>query len=151
MVGVQGVAARRFAGSGAGRLAEHLPRLRAELEEQRRFRVEQLAGLDRAGREADQARREVAAAVAEAARQALADVEAALALVELGGYGRCVGCRDDIPLRLLLTIPASRWCLDCRRHGAPGPEPHVVPRGRRATRGTSTGRRHHGTRRTAAR
>ncbi len=170
--------ARRRAEAPGGRLADHLSDLRAALEEQRRFRLEQLAGLDPladaaggADPVADAARREVALAVADAARQALLDTEIALALIEVGGYGRCRGCRADIPLRLLRTIPTSRWCLDCRRRLEPvdGADPGSTPqhelaalaasrtppsrdRGRRPrrARGATAGRRHHSTRRTAA-
>ncbi|MFE2757412.1 TraR/DksA family transcriptional regulator [Actinosynnema sp. NPDC059335] len=159
MVGVERVAARR------GGLADHLPDLRARLERQRRFRLEQLAELEplAAAEVTDAARHEVALAVAEAARHALADLDIALALIEVGDYGRCRGCRSDIPLELLRTIPTSRWCLGCRQRLAPGggPDPGAVPRheptasrtprgrGPRRGRDGTTGRRHHGTRRTA--
>ena len=129
--------ARRRAEAPGDRLADHLPDLRTALEEQRRFRLEQLAGFDPmteaagdACPTADAPRREVALAVADAARQALLDIEIALALIEVGDYGRCRGCRTDIPLRLLRTIPASRWCLDCRQRLAPvdGPDSGSIPR-----------------------
>ncbi|MGH3756252.1 TraR/DksA family transcriptional regulator [Actinophytocola sp.] len=105
------------------RLADHLPALRAMLEHQRRFRQEQLAELDtvlaNAAAPTDEARREVAVKVAAAARQALADIDIALALVTNGGYGRCRRCGTDIPLSLLRAIPTSRWCLACRRRRTP--------------------------------
>ncbi|GGP79568.1 TraR/DksA family transcriptional regulator [Saccharothrix coeruleofusca] len=107
------------------RLAHHLPELSAVLEDQRRFRLEQLAELGAleaargpAPTAADAARREVLGKVAAAARQALADIDIALALIATGDYGRCGGCRADIPVRLLLAIPTSRWCLDCRQRPA---------------------------------
>ncbi|GAA3463742.1 TraR/DksA family transcriptional regulator [Saccharothrix longispora] len=156
-------------GASGGRLSDHLPGLRAELERQRRFRLEQLAGLARSSTApaGDAARREVALAVADAARQALLDVDIALALVETGDYGRCRGCREDIPLRLLRAIPTTRWCLGCRQLLIPVDDldPGAIPqhelaayaasrtpraRHPRHVRGTAAGRRHHGTRRTVA-
>jgi RNA polymerase-binding transcription factor DksA len=105
-----------------GRLADHLPDLRATLERQRRFRIEQLAELDSVIGDhgvpadvTDAARHEVAVKVAAAARQALADIDAAIALVERGSYGHCNSCGTDLPLNLLRVIPTSRWCLKCRR------------------------------------
>lgn len=119
--------------AGRDRLADHLPGLRAMLERQRRFRLEQLAELDAViGRPAapggaDTARHEVAVQVAAAARHALADIDTALALVRRGAYGRCRGCGAELPLNLLRAVPTSRWCLACRRRQARrGPD--AVPR-----------------------
>lgn len=104
------------------RIADHLPELRAMLERQRRFRIEQLAELDsligKHGTPADMtdaARHEVAVKVADAARQALADIDTAIALVKRGSYGHCDNCGTELPLNLLRVIPTSRWCLTCRR------------------------------------
>lgn len=88
------------------RLAEHLPELRAMLEHQRRFRLEQLAELDAvvddtsqgtedtdddtvdgtAARttDPDRARHEIVVNAADAARKALADIDIAHALVTDG-------------------------------------------------------------------
>lgn len=103
------------------RLADHLPALRAMLENHRQFRLEQLAELDTLVEDAapttavDLARHEVAVKLAAAARHALADIDRALALVATGGYGRCGDCHADIPLHLLRALPASRLCLPCRQ------------------------------------
>jgi RNA polymerase-binding transcription factor DksA len=104
------------------RVADHLPELLAMLERQRRFRIEQLAELAPVIRDAgvpadviDAARQEVAVKVAAAARQALADIDAAIALVKRGAYGHCDNCGTELPLNLLRVIPTSRWCLTCRR------------------------------------
>jgi DnaK suppressor protein len=92
------------------RLSEHLPELRAMLEHQRRFRLEQLAELDAVvddtcqstedtdddtvdgpatrTTDADRARHEIAVNVASAARKALADIDIALALVTDGELWR---------------------------------------------------------------
>ncbi|MEU2041022.1 TraR/DksA family transcriptional regulator [Nocardia niwae] len=104
-------------------LTEHLPALRAALIQQRSFRLQQLAELEaeiervRAPADAaDAARREVDSKLAAAARQALADIEAALMLIATGRYGRCRRCNAEISVRLLRTIPTTQWCLRCHRH-----------------------------------
>ncbi|MFF0527306.1 TraR/DksA family transcriptional regulator [Nocardia amikacinitolerans] len=104
------------------RLSDHLPALRARLNQQRRFRVQQLAELeaeiDRAAVPTDpaaRARHEVTEKLATAARHALADIDATFTLIATGRYGRCRGCRAEIPIHLLRTIPTTQWCLNCRR------------------------------------
>ncbi|WP_146161294.1 TraR/DksA C4-type zinc finger protein [Nocardia sp. MDA0666] len=64
---------------------------------------------------ADRARREVTVTLVVAARQALTDIDEALALIAAGRYGRCRACHTDIPIHLLQTIPTTQWCLDCRQ------------------------------------
>ncbi|MGO4649416.1 TraR/DksA C4-type zinc finger protein [Nocardia sp. 2YAB30] len=105
------------------RLSDHLPALRATLNQQRSFRLQQLAELegeiDRAPVStdaADKARHEVTIKLAAAARQALADIDEARTLITTGRYGRCRGCHTEIPIHLLQTIPTTQWCLSCRRH-----------------------------------
>ncbi|WP_159926980.1 MULTISPECIES: hypothetical protein [Nocardia] len=105
------------------RLTDHLPALRAALNQQRRFRLQQLAELeaeiDRAAtptNAADTARHEVTTELAAAARQALADIDETLTLIATGRYGRCRGCHAEISIHLLQTIPTSQWCLNCRQH-----------------------------------
>jgi RNA polymerase-binding transcription factor DksA len=112
------------------RLVRQLPALRDELERQRDFREEQLAHLNThennrtllagygphtADADAARALREVRAAVAAGARQALADIERALARISDGTYGRCRDCDADIPLAVLMAIPKATVCLTCRR------------------------------------
>lgn len=118
-------------------LSEHLPALRTALEQQRSFRLRQLAELeaeiDRAPEPADAAeaaRREVDGKLAAAARQALADIEAALLLIATGRYGRCRRCHAEIPIRLLRTIPTTQWCLRCHRR-FPSADGSRVIRGQR--------------------
>jgi RNA polymerase-binding transcription factor DksA len=107
------------------RLTSHLPALRGMLLEQRAFRLEQLVELRAAdGRAVDtdvtdtdagQARREVAALMADGARRAMADIELALASMVAGHYGCCHACHTDIPLAVLEVIPQARLCLGCQR------------------------------------
>lgn len=103
-------------------LTDHLPTLRHALNQQRRFRVQQLTELDaelgdapQLATAADRARHEVTVTLAVAARQALTDIDEALALIAAGRYGRCRACYADIPIHLLQTIPTTQWCLDCRQ------------------------------------
>jgi RNA polymerase-binding transcription factor DksA len=115
---------------GARTLVRQLPALRAELERQREFRDEQLAHLvshddDRtlpAGYgpratdgDAGRALREVRTLVAAGARQALADIDLALARMNDGSYGQCRACDADIPLAVLTAIPATTLCRACHR------------------------------------
>lgn len=114
-------------------LPRHLPGLRRELERQRDFRIEQLAHLtthwrDRSSSagygprahdaEASQALHEVRDLLIAGARQALTDIELALARMREGRYGRCRDCGSTIPLAVLTAVPTSTSCLDCRRRTA---------------------------------
>jgi DnaK suppressor protein len=49
------------------------------------------------------------------ARQRLADVDAALARREAGGYGVCEACGGAIPPERLAARPAARTCISCAR------------------------------------
>jgi RNA polymerase-binding transcription factor DksA len=123
---------RRQCPVGSRRLVRQLPALRKELERQRDFRNEQLAHLsahdeNRASlvgygpraMDGDAARAldEVRALVAAGARQALADIELALARMNEGTYGRCRACDADIPLAVLTAIPKTTLCQACHPTG----------------------------------
>lgn len=111
------------------RLAVLLPTLRDMLEEQRDFRLEQLAELSEpvsmgAVREidptddaAENTRREVAECLVAGARQALADIEAALNRMADGRFGACATCRAGIPAERLEIIPQAALCVTCQRDG----------------------------------
>jgi len=43
----------------------------------------------------------------------LAAVEGALRRIELGEYGNCVGCGEEIDVRRLLVAPTSMRCVAC--------------------------------------
>ncbi|MGY1454475.1 TraR/DksA family transcriptional regulator [Streptomyces sp. SS8] len=112
-----------------------LAALREDLEEQRRFRLDQLRGfgLPRPGTARAEAARagttantttattaelaEIDARLAESARMVLADVEAALERMDRGGYGHCLLCSRPIPPRVLEIVPQARYCAHCRRTG----------------------------------
>lgn len=91
----------------------HLAGLRTQLEEQRQFRLDQLADL----RRADPHRtREVSDVLALGARAALRDVLAALDRMAVGTYGQCVRCGTTLPLERLEVLPQVAHCLACARN-----------------------------------
>jgi DnaK suppressor protein len=59
--------------------------------------------------------RQQLAALLSAARQRLADVDAALARRAEGGYGVCQDCGRPIAPERLAARPAARTCIDCAR------------------------------------
>jgi DnaK suppressor protein len=62
---------------------------------------------------AEQARPLLREAVAE--RRALAEIEAALARLERGTFGRCERCREPVPVARLTRTPQARFCAGCDR------------------------------------
>jgi DnaK suppressor protein len=85
--------------------------LRDQLEEQRRFRLAQLAELHDLDPEQ---RSEVTTVLVIGARAALADVHAALRRMDTGSYGQCTDCGAALPLDRLEVLPQVGQCLDCR-------------------------------------
>jgi DnaK suppressor protein len=113
-------------------LATHLPVLRQMLEEQRRFRLDQLVELGQQDSDSsgspyatgsiagvDTAREEVTAALTAAARSALRDVESALARMDTGRYGMCLRCGTQISLDRLSVLPQTSLCAGCQRRNQP--------------------------------
>jgi RNA polymerase-binding transcription factor DksA len=97
----------------------HLQVLRSELEEQRRFRIEQLDELTaEVAATADDARLHVARALAIAARAALREIDRALVRMEHGSYGVCEDCEKPIQLERLEVLPMSRFCTPCQRRAS---------------------------------
>lgn len=100
----------------------------AVLERERRSRVADRQGNDRAVRELD-AERE--AEIEERAQddrmartliqlsdhdqRAIAEIDEALARLDDGTYGICETCGVDIPIERLRAVPTSRRCVDCQR------------------------------------
>jgi RNA polymerase-binding transcription factor DksA len=93
-----------------------LDAIRADLEEQRRFRSKQLNELDSAvtPTAANGARDEVASALRTAAIIVLAEIEAALRRIELDCYGLCERCGDAIPGDRLEALPMASLCMPCQ-------------------------------------
>jgi RNA polymerase-binding transcription factor DksA len=103
-------------------IAERLPEYRALLEEQWRRQVADIVALSYDAL-APAAERDsvshvedlhVNAQVVAAARQQLAETEAALARVDAGTYGRCAGCNTSISAERLEVLPAARYCVTCQ-------------------------------------
>jgi DnaK suppressor protein len=59
--------------------------------------------------------RQHVAALAQAAREHLADIDAALARLDDGGYGICQACGQPIGAARLAARPAARTCIGCTR------------------------------------
>jgi DnaK suppressor protein len=57
--------------------------------------------------------REVADASAARARDAIEDVDAALARMDAATYGLCESCNLGIPVERLEVIPHARFCVPC--------------------------------------
>lgn len=47
------------------------------------------------------------------ARDAIEDIDDALARIEAGTYGACERCHDPIPLERLEAVPHARFCVAC--------------------------------------
>jgi DnaK suppressor protein len=141
-----------------GAPVDPLPALRAALEQQLRFRREQLAVLQSGGREglvhhdrgeaAVYGHGEVDALVAAGARRALADIELALTRMRTGRYGYCRSCGARIPLVVLQAIPKTTLCLACQQPEGRGDGPAVpAARGTARHRGDASTERRNGQRR----
>lgn len=93
--------------------------LRAELEQQRRFRVEQLRALSVtipiAGPTwADDPHSAVTLALKAAATTVLINIDDALLRIKKNRYGACQGCDSAIPLERLQALPTIGWCGHCQ-------------------------------------
>ena len=111
-------AARTIARSTAGLFGRQLPAIRADLDQQRRFRSERLEELAVDAAEAmataDQNRFEVTRVLTLAAEAALSEIDAALQRLEEGSYGICERCAEPIRWERLEVLPMSRLCTPCQ-------------------------------------
>ena len=88
---------------------------RHELEQQRRFRLDQVTHLAYdVLAVSDDALSEVTATLMRAARAALADVDAALFRLAIGRFGNCQRCGRVIPEDVLRAVPAVSLCPRCQ-------------------------------------
>jgi DnaK suppressor protein len=97
--------------------ADQLAVLRAVLEEQRDFRVDQLAQLHRPQPQGPLSSTdpEVFRSLSSGARAALRDLQGALWRMDEGSYGLCVRCRAPIGVERLDILPQTALCLPCQR------------------------------------
>src|SRR6059036_793236 len=82
------------------------------LQDERRFRLEQLAALD-AEVPATPRHASVARILRSSAAVALAEVDAALARIAEGSYGACLSCEGQIDAERLAVLPMTSLCMRC--------------------------------------
>ena len=108
----------RTARSTAGLFGRQLAAIRADLDQQRRFRSERLEELAVDAAEAmataDQNRFEVTRVLTLAAEAALSEIDAALQRLKEGSYGICERCAEPIRWERLEVLPMSRLCTPCQ-------------------------------------
>ncbi len=95
-----------------------LEMLQAMLQEQRRFRIEQIEAATEPEREPtarSAADEEVEQTILRGARVALREVESALDRITAGQYGRCAECATMLPLERLEVLPQATLCMFCQR------------------------------------
>lgn len=99
---------------------DRLATLRAMLEEQREFRIEQLAQLHGPGprRPLSSSDPEILRSLVTGARAALHEVSAALWRMADGTYGSCVACGHPIGVERLEILPQAATCLRCQAASA---------------------------------
>lgn len=99
-------------------LSAHLPELLHALEEQRRFRTQQLAELTgdipSSTDTGVDPHEQVTLALQAGALAALADIEAALHRMGAGTYGRCQNCDTAISVERLEVLPSAVLCMNCQ-------------------------------------
>jgi RNA polymerase-binding transcription factor len=57
---------------------------------------------------------EINASIVEHAGQQLAQIDSALARLDDGRYGICLGCDEEIPIERLRAIPSAIYCVGCK-------------------------------------
>jgi DnaK suppressor protein len=111
----------------AAQSVRQLPAIRAELDQQRRFRTEQLEELAVDAAEsvaaADQNRLQVTRVLTLAAESALSEIDAALQRLVDGSYGICERCAEPIPWERLEVLPMTRLCTPCQYLAESGRSP----------------------------
>jgi DnaK suppressor protein len=58
--------------------------------------------------------RELMFSLSDSERQMVLQIEAALARMDAGTYGRCASCGNAIASRRLEAVPYARFCIDCQ-------------------------------------
>jgi RNA polymerase-binding transcription factor DksA len=94
------------------RAEPHLAEARERLEHARMSNLAQLHALSEKGQGTED---HLLSEQKTAMEQALKEIEEAVARVEDGTYGTCLGCRKPIPAERLEILPYTRYCVACRR------------------------------------
>jgi RNA polymerase-binding transcription factor DksA len=90
----------------------------ARLDEQRQLRldlIEQCRRVEACDQGRTDADREIEIAILRGSESALFDVDAAIARMNAGTYGRCVQCGTTLPVEWLQVLPQLASCLVCDR------------------------------------
>jgi DnaK suppressor protein len=99
-------------------LEHQLPALQAELDKQRRCRIDQLDELTVDATEAvatgDESRLQVTRVLQVAAESTVGEINAALERLENGSYGVCERCTEPIPFERLEVLPMTPLCTPCQ-------------------------------------
>ena len=64
--------------------------------------------------------REIDYTLGDNAEQVISAIDAALARIELGTYGTCVSCGNEIPRERLAANPWAALCIECKRKAEGG-------------------------------
>lgn len=99
-----------------GEAGRALPAVRARLEHERSFRVEQLTTLsaEPGTQRGEATHAEIARAVRSAAVYALREAQDALARLDAGSYGSCEQCGAPVEQHRLAAVPTLRLCRRCQ-------------------------------------
>ncbi len=113
--------------------AAELRALRAALEKQRQFRVEQLEELDASLQPGspgppDDPQQAVALALRAGAADVLTETVEALSRLDEDRYGLCQACGEAISLARLRALPMLRWCGACQHVNVAPSRVFVAPR-----------------------
>lgn len=88
--------------------------LRARLEIQRDFRIDQLAALQSMEpNPAGSAQDEIVSSLCSGAASALRQTREALRRLDEHSYGRCTGCGNALPIEQLAAVPQAPLCPAC--------------------------------------
>jgi DnaK suppressor protein len=64
--------------------------------------------------------RELMFSLSDSERQMLLQIQAAVARMDDGSYGRCANCSNAIALPRLEAVPWARFCIDCQEMAEKG-------------------------------
>ncbi len=94
--------------------------IRELLEQHRAARVDQIKACTFANPVSDATEPALRRRVLDAARLTLDEIDLALARLEAGSFGGCVGCSRRIAVERLYAVPYARFCEGCAGAGGGG-------------------------------